>query len=366
MIKPLIVKELRSLTELKKTERLWHIPLLTSFSVGIPLLTGFFLENLEAGILACLGGFVILYMPLKHMENRVITLVLCSVGFVLSFIIGSVFSFNYFISSAVLGVFAFSINWFVNYFRLAAPGIFFFIMIASMSGCMKFDLHNLASKVGCFTMGIIFACLLGFCYSLYITKKYTPSRGGIIYLKKGFVNFTESLTFGVFMAVSILIGHLFELSNPYWIPISCLAVMHGVSLRYTWHRSVHRMAGTLIGIGLTWVLLHFELTPLHICISIFILQFIVEMLMPRHYALAVIFITPLTLFLADLGNGGPNDVNRLILVRTCDITLGSLLGAMGGWILHNQQIHLKAERQIRKTRVVFLKKRFKRVSKIVS
>ncbi|MFD2554165.1 hypothetical protein [Sphingobacterium tabacisoli] len=40
----------------------------------------------------------------------------------------------------------------------------------------------------------------------------------------------------------------------------------------------------------------------HLCLLILMLQFIIEMLVVRHYALAVIFITPLTFFLAEIGS----------------------------------------------------------------
>src|SRR3546814_8722819 len=43
----------------------------------------------------------------------------------------------------------------------------------------------------------------------------------------------------------------------YWVPVSCLAVMQGVTLRASWSRNVHRIVGTVIGMGLTWLLLPF-------------------------------------------------------------------------------------------------------------
>lgn len=49
----IIRRELHALLELKKTKRLWHIPLLATLSVGVPLLTGLFLGRLNDGILAC-------------------------------------------------------------------------------------------------------------------------------------------------------------------------------------------------------------------------------------------------------------------------------------------------------------------------
>jgi len=80
------------------------------------------------------------------------------------------------------------------------------------------------------------------------------------------------------------------------------------------------------------------------------------MLVVRHYGLAVIFITPMTVFLAEIGKGMHIGPNQLISARLLDIAVGSLIGVLGGWMLHNQQLNRQAERQIRKTRVAILRK----------
>ncbi len=43
----LVKRELKLLFQLKKTERLWHIPVLASLCVGMPLLIGYYLGHLE-------------------------------------------------------------------------------------------------------------------------------------------------------------------------------------------------------------------------------------------------------------------------------------------------------------------------------
>lgn len=80
------------------------------------------------------------------------------------------------------------------------------------------------------------------------------------------------------------------------------------------------------------------------------------MLVVRHYALAVVFITPMTLFLAELGQGNRLDADLLIRTRLLDIVIGSLIGAVGGWLLHSRQVQQKTQRQIRKTRVAMLRR----------
>lgn len=344
----LLQDELKALFELKKTERLWHIPLLASLCTGIPLLLGYLGGHLNYGVLACIGGLVILYLPSTNLEHRMLTLLLCAFGFTISFAVGAALSFDPIVSSIALGAFAFGVNWTVKYFSVQPPRNFFFIMIASMASCMPFDLVTLPTRTGLVALGAIFACVLALFYSIYILR-YIPNRSNpVIQRKKDRFSLIESGIIGTFIALSLLIGHLFKLDNPYWIPISCLAVMQGLNVIHVRRRSFHRILGTFVGMGLTWSLLILKPTPLQICLVILLLQFIIEMLVVRHYGLAVIFITPLTFFLAELGSNFNLNSDRLISARLVDIIVGSLIGALGGWLLHNRRLHRTAIWQLYK------------------
>ena len=347
----------RSLLELKQTERLWHIPLLASLCSGIPLLVGLYFQNLSYGILSCTAGLVILYLPSANLAERMITMLACSFGFMISFAIGIIFSFNPVISAAVLGILTFGVQWTATYFRMKPPGSFFFLMIASIASCMPFDLRTIPLKIGLVGMGAILACVLAFLYSLYIVKIYPAGSEQIRIKPKSYHKTIEAAITGFFVALSLLIGNLLHLSsNPYWVPISCLAVMQGVTLEHIWQRSFQRILGTLVGLALAWLLLLLHLTPLTVCIIIFILRFIIEMLVVRHYGLAVIFMTPLAILLAEAGSAISADPNVLIPTRFFDIALGSIIGGIAGWFIHHEQLKEKADRQIRKTRITLGRK----------
>ena len=66
------------------------------------------------------------------------------------------------------------------------------------------------------------------------------------------------------------------------------------------------------------------------------LAFVIEILVVRHYALAVIFITPLTLLLADAATlGESHSIAPLMQARLIDTVLGCLVGLVGGMCLHS-------------------------------
>ncbi|RYF94815.1 MAG: FUSC family protein, partial [Chitinophagaceae bacterium] len=258
--------EVREFFRFSKTERLWHIPLLAAICIGSPLLTGYFLGRLDFGILACIGGLVILYMPAGSLERRIITLMACSFGFVFSYAIGLVFSFNYWLAAPVIGLYAFAINMGTNFFRLAPPGNFFFIMLAAMSICMPFNLAEIPTKVGLIAFGTFFALLPAVIYSVYITRKTTSSTIPVVSVRKqNHVLISESAVIGLFTGLSLLTGHLFRLENPYWLPISSLAIMQGMNVAHVGRRSFHRISGTFAGMALAWLLLQLNLSPLGIC-----------------------------------------------------------------------------------------------------
>ena len=79
--------------------------------------------------------------------------------------------------------------------------------------------------------------------------------------------------------------------------------------------------------------------------------------MVRNYGIAVIFISVLTIFLAESGTALTVDPTVLIRARFFDILTGCLVGALGGWLLYNEKLHFLATRQIRKTRITFSRRR---------
>ncbi len=336
--KAILWREAKLFFQLRKTERLWHIPALASLCTGLPIFIGYFFHRMDFGVLSCIGGLVILYLPTTHLEHRMVTLAMCCFGFVVSFTVGAGFGFNAYLSAAALGIWSFGVNWLVHWFKLPPPGNFFFIFIATLASCMPFDPMVIPTKTGLIAMGTILAFLLALLYSLYITRKLTPKAQAVREGKASNVVLVESVTIGIFMTVSLGVGLFFKIEYPYWIPVSCLAIMQGMNVVHVGQRSFHRIAGTVVGMFLSWVLLKMRLEPFQICICVLLLQFIIEMLVVRHYALAVVFITPMTMFLAELGKGIAPDPDKLVLVRLLDIVIGSLLGLVGGIILHSPKI----------------------------
>ncbi|WP_375445857.1 FUSC family protein [uncultured Fibrella sp.] len=344
---------LKQLLEFRETDRKWHIPVLAGLSVGIPILAGYFTGALAGGKLASMAGLVILYIHSLSIANRLIILMACSFGIMVSFAVGSLFSFNPLLAPLVLGLYAFTVHLGLYYLKMTRPpGNFFFIMIASVAICMPFKPESIPQHIGFIGIGTMISFALGLIYSLLTLRNQPVDNQSINIAKSKYVNLVESVTFGSMVGLALLIANLLTLENPYWAPTSCAAVMQGMSTRHIWQRSIQRIVGTFIGLGITWLILLLQPSLLVLCLSVIGLQLVVEFLVVRNYGIAVIFITVLTIFLAESGRSLTIDPTSLIIARFFDILIGSTIGALGGWMLYNERLQYKATRQIRRTKIL--------------
>jgi len=350
---------LKGILEIKPTDRAWHLPVLAGLCVGLPILAGYFTDSLADGKLASMAGLVILYIhTAQPIANRMIILMACSFGLMVSFTIGIVSGANPIAASVVLGTTAFFIHLALYYLGMTRPpGNFFFIMLASIAICMPNDLATVPHKIGMIGIGTMVSCVLGFIYSLLLLPRSGIAATTVAVPKHEYANLVESATFGVFVGLAVLAARLLKLENPYWVPMSCAAVMQGVSVRHVWQRSIQRVLGTFVGLVVTWGILSLQPSMLALCVGIIVLQIVVELLIVRNYGIAVVFITVLTIFLAESGDTLTNNPTQLMTARFFDILIGSTIGAIGGWILYNEKVHAAATRQIRRTKVIVKKRK---------
>jgi uncharacterized membrane protein YccC len=158
----------------------------------------------------------------------------------------------------------------------------------------------------------------------------------------------DSIVIGAFVGISLALAQASQLGRAYWVPVSCLAVMQAGSLRAVWDKQVHRIVGTGIGLLLAWVLLKLPLDQWSVPPMLMGLAFVIETLVVRHYGLAVIFITPLTILLAEAPHLGQASPEALLQARLVDTVLGSAVGLLGGVCLHSPRFRAIVGRQMRR------------------
>ena len=159
----------------------------------------------------------------------------------------------------------------------------------------------------------------------------------------------DSVVIGAFVGLSLVAAQLLQLPRPYWVPVSCLAVIQGASLRAVWNRQLQRIAGTGVGLLLFWALAALlPLTPWTVALAVTALTLIVESLVVRHYGIAAVFITPLALLLAEGAQLGQTLPQGLIQARFFDTVLGCVVGLAGGACLHAPRFRQAAGGMLRR------------------
>ena len=286
-----LVAETKALFLLQKTDKLWHIALLAFLCMAIPLIIGLSFNQLSYSILVCMGAFVILYLPQAAMGQRMLVMVLSSLGFVASFAVGLLFNYDPVIKIIALSLFTFMVHFTCLFFNFKSPGSTFFILLTSIAAFNNTTYTSILPVLGLISLGTLIACVVAFVYSLATYRTPLPAIGDP--QEDNHSILLEAIVVSLFVGISLVFAHALKLEKPYWVPVSCMAVMRGVNVQHVYQRGFQRIMGTMAGLGLTRLLLSIETTPLSLVITIPALQFVSEILVARNYALALIFITPM-------------------------------------------------------------------------
>ncbi len=331
----LLHTELRQLTAVQRSDRRWHMPFAAALATGLPLLLGAYSGGFAEGLTASLGGLVFLYLPATPMHHRMVVLMAAAFAMVSCYALGVLSHMVPALMMPVLTCTAMLVTIVSRYYRLPPPGSLFFIMVAAIGAYSPVPLAQWPQMVGLLALGCLLACLIAFVYSLYTLRLQAPQP--IQPLPPATFDFVvfDAVVIGLFVGASLALAQALHLERAYWVPITCLAVIQGTTLRAVWNKQLQRILGTAVGLLLSWSLLQLPLDPWRIALLIMGLSFVIESTVVRHYGVAVVFITPLTLLLAEAATLGHSPPGTLIQARLWDTVLGCAVGLVGGVCLHS-------------------------------
>lgn len=339
--------EWRHLTTINASDRRWPMPFAAALASGLPLLVGAYFNHMDYGLTSSLGGLVFLYLPATPLSHRMVMLMACAFGMTACYALGVMSHQVPALMMPVLVFTAILVTMVCRFYNLSPPGSLFFIMAASIGAYTPGDVLQIPLKVGLLTMGALLACLIAFFYSVCTLRQQPPKPAQPLPVPTfDFVVF-DSVVIGAFVGISLALAQALHLQKAYWVPVSCLAVIQGMSLRAVWNRQLQRIIGTGIGLLVAWTLLMLPLDAWRMCGVMIVLTFIVETMVVRHYGLATVFITPLTILLAEAATLGHGSVGDLMQARFMDTLLGCLVGLIGGVCLHSPHFRRVVGRPLR-------------------
>lgn len=331
----LLSEELRQLMTIQASDRVWQMPFAAALATGLPLLIGAYFDHLNYGLVSSLGGLVFLYLPSTPLSHRMVSVMASAFGMAACYTLGLM---SHLFPPSMVPVLVFTailVTMVCRFYRVGPPGSLFFIMAASIGAYSPIAPSQLPLMVGLFTMGCLLACLIGFFYSVYLLRLHAANE--IAPLRPATFDYVvfDAIVIGVFVGISLAVAQALSLQKAYWVTVSCLAVIQGASMRAVWNKQLHRIVGTSIGLLVSWGLLLLPLDKWSISVAMMAMTFVIELTVVRHYAFAAVFITPLTILLAEAATLGQGAAAVLIRARFLDTLLGCFIGLVGGICLHS-------------------------------
>lgn len=345
-LKRLINAELSHLLKVNRSKRPWHVPIISAIAISFPVFVGAYFGDLSSGIKASLGAMVILNLPLVGtLPQRLITVMAWGFAMSLCFALGLLAQQIPWLRLPVFTLMAFGIVVFGRHYRQPPPAGLFIMMSGAIALFIPVPIAQIMPAMGLVMLGSSFSLIVALLYSLFLlaTRPTTPAP---TYSYEP-DTISESIIVAGFVSLALLIALMLNMSNPYWAAVSCFLIIQGIHLRTMWIKQLHRLLGTLVGVGLASWMLSWGLPIWGVAVSILVMMLCIESLIDRHYGLAVIFITPLTIFIAEYGSGlsltsaAYQEVTRARLV---DTLLGCMVGLSGGIVMHSTNLRVPLRR----------------------
>lgn len=320
------------------SDRPWELPFAIALASGLPMMAGALLGDIRAGSLASIGAMTIIYMPRTKLDLRMAALMAAGFAMIACFALGQIGQLLPDLRVPLIALVALLVTLAVRFYRVAPPGPLFFVMAATIAAYAPAPLSQMPEKLGLFALGSLFSVAIAFIYSLHILRHRDPLPpedrptdiiGEVV---------ADSIIIASITGLSLFAAELLDFDKPYWVAVSCIAVMQGANLRSVWNRKVQRILGTIVGLALTWMLFTAVREPWQLALAVIALLFVVETTIVRNYALAAIFITPLAITLAEAALSSITDPTALLIARLADTVLGAVFGLLGGVLTHSPAV----------------------------
>lgn len=315
----------------------WQLGLQAAVGLSMPIAVMTLLGQPLLGYIAASGAFTVLFVGSLPVVERAVMLPFVAAGLVVCATLGVaaahaplLISIGIVLIATVSAALAFG-------FRLGPPGPLFFVLVFGLSATvMRSAPITPAGYIAAIASGCAFSYLVAISPLLLTRVRARHARP----LRELFPGPSWDATARMLVlrvvlvsVAGVTVSSALDPARAYWIVGAAVAVV-GIasSRRAALQRATHRLLGTIVGAGVYALLALLHPSGLWLAALLGALQFSIELVVVRHYALALALITPLVLLLLGAATGSTGDMS-VALERVVDTLAGAALGAVSG-LLH--------------------------------
>jgi hypothetical protein len=309
---------------------------LSSLSMTVPLLIGYFNNHLFISMIGALIGLLIylndafgsFVVRIKHLFATFIFLSL-------AFAVGAYCAGNDVVIIIVLFILSFLVGKSKDY-GIELEKIMLFVALQFLTGSSspiyKTELLPLFGYVTITFLNYIFWVTVVFVITKHPISPMISKRETI----KKIMAQNKTLKFPLVCAVFACLGYLaatfYDVSHPYWIIGTYLIVILPDSYQSI-YKSGQRLFGTIIGVVLASIILTYIHDPRIIMALIFVFSFFMPDGIAKNYWVGNVYIATLIMLFLEFGIPNSTVTDNLGFWRIVDIGIGSLLGVIAAlWI----------------------------------
>ncbi len=169
---PTLRRLLRDLRQVRPAPpQRWAFALRASLAMGTPILAGYWLGNLPAGMMATIGAFTALYCGGRPHASRAFALAVIACAFALAVMFGLWLEHRPWLVVPALSLVAMLATWLCNAIRLGPPGAYMFVLACAAGTAMP------AQQLQTWHAGLLVLCGGGIAWLLHSAGALIQPRG---------------------------------------------------------------------------------------------------------------------------------------------------------------------------------------------
>ncbi|WP_062077055.1 FUSC family protein [Demequina globuliformis] len=305
----------------------WPIALQAAITLMIPLFVGIAVDRIDLGLLACVGAFTVPYFSALPRLERLRLRPIAGLVLTASAALGALLGPHPVAAAVGLAALATAVGLAVHGYRLGPPGPLFPVIVYGMSAHATGKGVPPETVIACVAAGCALAVVVSI--APLVRRRHwlvTPRPLSVLLARPVWDAGAKELamrTAIVAVTCTALSALYVDPERAYWTVAAGVVVVGVVPGRGpAVSRGLHRMVGTIAGVGIYVAITRPEVPIILLALILGALQFVTEVAITRHYAIATAAVTPLSLILVSSAEGNLGALD-LVGERTLDTVVGA-------------------------------------------